>query len=67
MNVIVDVRGMNVNMRIRERVSIRASAKGAHFNVSLGQRPGVRYESMPTASSMWIVGGHSERSSASPR
>jgi hypothetical protein len=45
MNVIVDVRGMNVNMRVsedpREGIFLRLAPK-ALFNASLGQRaPGV--------------------------
>ena len=43
MNVIVDVRGMNVNTRVgdesMERNFYVLSAKGAQFNASLGQRP----------------------------
>ena len=43
MNVIVDVRGMNVNMRVGDKSAegllYVLSAKGAQFNASLGQRP----------------------------
>jgi hypothetical protein len=42
MNVIVDARGMNVNMRVSEdpiEGILTFSAKGAAFKASLGQRP----------------------------
>ena len=43
MNVIVDVRGINVNMRVGDKSAegllYVLSAKGAQFNASLGQRP----------------------------
>jgi len=42
MNVIVDVRGMNVNMRVSEdpiEGFFTFSAKGAAFITNLGQRP----------------------------
>jgi hypothetical protein len=40
-NVIVDVRGTNVNMRVNEDPieGFTFSAKGAAFTASLGQRP----------------------------
>jgi hypothetical protein len=45
MNVIVDVRGMNVNMRVNEDPieGFTFSAKGAAFTASLGQRPQASY------------------------
>jgi len=43
MKGIVDVRGMNVNMRVADKSAegllYVLSAKGARFNVSLGQAP----------------------------